>query len=264
MDKLPQELIDKITDSFDRSRPDGLAALLACSRVTRAWRLQAQKKILSCVCVWHVDCLKALGRDVSLQSKIPSYVRYLIWGLWHATKERPSGFLEDRFVSFSNVETLLLLDFSLEFLDTAAIQRTFSHLARSLRSLQIFHLTTDPDKWCLLVSLLPNLERIDISNATMLEGGGSDPSHPRSFDFTGHVAPYQSGTEKFFRCIASLNPRFESLQVRGLDDTLVNTLNLVVRSCSATLTTLSITPEAQCVEGNPSVHPGSSSLTSFG
>ena len=97
----------------------------------------------------------------------------------------------------------------------------------------------------------------------MLEGG-SDPSHPRPFDFTGHISPYHRGTEKSFRCIAGLNPRFKSLQVCILEDTLVNTLNLAVRGFSATLT-ISITPlEILAVEGNPHVHPGSSSLISFG
>ena len=98
----------------------------------------------------------------------------------------------------------------------------------------------------------------------MLEGGGPDPSHLRSFDFTGHIAHFHGGTEELFRCIAGLNPRFESLRVCVLDDTLVNTLNLVVRSCSATLTTILINIENLEMEGNPSVHPGSSSLISFG
>ena len=255
MDNLPQELIDKIIASFDRTRPDGLAALLACSRVTRAWRPQAQKKLLPRVYFWNVDRLRKWDRDIPLQSEISSYVRYLHWAVWPATKEQPSPFLEGpfpgRFTSFSNIETLHVSNLSLEYLDTAAIQRTFGHLAHSLRSLDIFHLTTDPDKWCLLISFLPNLERIYISIATMLEGGRYDPGHPRSFDFTGHIAPFDGGTEKLFRCIAGLNPHFGSLQVRILDNTLVNTLNLVVRSCSVTLITISITPQILVMEGNP-------------
>ena len=134
MDKLPQELIDKIIDSFDRTRPDGLAALLACSRVARAWRPQAQKKLLPHVYIWSVDHLKKWDRDIPLQSEVPSYVRYLNWALWPTTQEQPNPFLQgsfpDRFTSFSNIETLLVSNLSLQYFNTAAIQRTFSHLAR--------------------------------------------------------------------------------------------------------------------------------------
>ena len=63
-----------------------------------------------------------------------------------------------------------------------------------------------------------------MSIATMLEGRRSDPSYWRSFNFTDHIAAYDGGTEKLFRCITGFNPRFESLQVRLLDDTLVGTL----------------------------------------
>ena len=147
MDKLPQELINKIIDSFDRTIFDGRAALLTCSRVARAWRPQAQKKLFSHVYFWNVDRLRKWDRVIPLQSQVSSYVRYLDWAVWPAMKEQPSPFLEGpfpgRFTSFSNIETLRVSNLSLEYLDTIAIERTFSHLARSLRSLNIHHLTTD-------------------------------------------------------------------------------------------------------------------------
>ena len=67
------------------------------------------------------------------------------------------GSFPGRFTSFSNVETLQVSNLSPEFLDTTVIERTFCRLAYSLRSLDVLRLTTDSDKWCLLVSLLPNL-----------------------------------------------------------------------------------------------------------
>ena len=141
MDKLPQELIDKIIDSFDRTRSDGLAALLACPRVTCAWRPQAQKKLLPRGYFWHVDHLKKWDRGIPLQSEVSSYVRHLDSAILPTTKEQPSRFLEDRFVSFSDLH---VLDLSLEFLDAAAISRGLPPHDR-------------PRQWCLLVSLLPNL-----------------------------------------------------------------------------------------------------------
>ena len=87
----------------------------------------------------------------------------------------------------------------------------------------------------------------------MLEGGGPGPNHPTSFTFTGHIAPFGPGTEQFFRCIAGLHPRFDSLEVRTINDALVDTFNLLVRGCSNTLTTLSIAPPNYGImEGNSS------------
>jgi len=256
MDKLPQELIDKIINSVDRTRPNGYSALLACSRVSRSWRRQAQKELFPHVQLISIDRLRRWDRNILLESEVSSYVCRLHWAVRSANLERPDPFLENsfpgRFASFSNIEALYVSNLSLRWFDATAIERTFNHLTHSLRSLEIAHLTTDPEKWCFLVSLLPNLRRIKISAVTMLEGGGPGPNHPHSFNFTGHIALYHHRTEKFFRCIAGLNPRFESFEVRILDDALVGTLNLVARSCSATLTTISITPRILGTEGNPS------------
>jgi len=258
MDKLPQELIDRIIGSIDRTRPNGYSALLACSRVTRSWQKQAQKDLFPHVQFKSIDELRRWNCNIPLESKVSSYVCCLHWAFRPAMMEWSDPFLEnsfpDRFASFSNIKALHVSNLSLRWFDTTAIERTFSHLSHSLRSLEITHLTTDPEKFCFLISLLPNLQQIEIPAVTMLEGGGPDPNHPHSFDFdfTGHIAPYHRETEKFFRCIAGLNPRFESFEVRILDNALVDTLNLVVRSCSATLTTVSIIPISLQTEGNPS------------
>jgi len=255
MDKLPQELIDRIIGSIDRTRFSGYYTLLACSRVGRSWRKQAQKELFPHIQFKSIDELRRWNRNIPPESEISSYVRCLHWAFRPAMMEWPDPFLEKsfpgRFASFSNIKTLHMSNLSLRWFDTTAIKRTFSHLSHSLRSLEITRLTTDPEKLCFLVSLLPNLQQIEIPAVIMLEGG-PDSNHPHSFDFTGHIAPYYDETEKFFRCIAGLNPRFESFEVRALDNTLVDTLNLVVRSCSVTLTTVSITPISLGVEGNSS------------
>ena len=254
MDKLPQELIDNIISSIDRTRSNSRSTLLACCRVSRSWRRQAQKELFSYVQFVNKDQLERWGRNVPPESEVPSYVRRLHWAVPEPSNE--SGpFLENsfpgRFASFSNIKALYVSDLSLRRFDTTAIERTFSHLSRSLRSLEISYLTTDSEKWCFLVSLFPNLRQINVSSVTMLEGGSPSPNHPRSFNFTGHIAPYRHDTEKFFRCIAGLNPRFQSFEVRILDDASVDTLNLVMRRCSATLTTISITPIILGMKGNP-------------
>ena len=255
MDKLPQELIDRIIGSIDRTRFSGYYALLACSRVGRSWRKQAQKELFSHIQFKSIDELRRWSRNIPLESEVSSYVRCLHWAFRPATVDWRDPFLESsfpgRFASFSNIKALRVSNLSLRWFDTTAIERTFSHLSHSLRLLEVTHLTTDPEKLCFLVSLLPNLQQIEVPTVTMLEGG-PDSNHPYSFDFTGHIAPYHRETEKFFRCIAGLNPRFESFEVRILDDALVDTLNLVVRSCSVTLTIVSITPISLRAEGNPS------------
>ena len=76
------------------------------------------------------------------------------------------------------------------------------------------------------------------------------PPSPHSFNFTGHIAHYNPRTEQFFRCIAGRHPRFESFEVRIINYALVDTFNFVARSCSATLTTISITPLILRTEGN--------------
>jgi len=245
MDKLPQELIDKIIGSLDPTIPSGYSALSACSLVGRSWRRQAQKGLFSSLLL-NEDGLKKWDCDISLQSEIPSYVRYLGWNILSATTGQSGPFLEStfpgHFTSFSNLEFLHLPELFLNSLDTTAIDRIFGHIGRSLRHVDISHLKTDPERLCLFASLLPNLRYIYTPIVTMLEGGGTGPENRMSFDFTGHIAPYYPETERFFRCIAGLHPRFESFEVRIIDDELIDTFNLVLRSCSTTLKTLIITP----------------------
>ena len=83
----------------------------------------------------------------------------------------------------------------------------------------------------------------------MLEGREDpDQDHQLSFDFTGHITPFDGpGTQNFFRCIAGLHPRFESLEVSDIGFRTVDTFNLLLQSCSMTLTTLSITPPGGCM-----------------
>jgi len=268
MYKLPQELTDKIIGSIDRANPSGHSALLTCSRVGRSWRRQAQKELFFRVSFLSVDHLEGWDRNISPESEIPSFVRQLLWGALPTRIEASEGldpFLENtfpgRFASFSNIEDLHISGLSLPSLDNAMIERTFSPIGHSLRSLQIDNLTADPEKWCFLISFLPNLRHLSIFSATMLErerGPGLDD--PPSFNFTGHITTYNHRAEQFFRHVASLRPCFTSLGVFEISDSLVETLNLVLKSCSNTLTALSIFPlsrrtprntkSAQCARGS--------------
>ena len=248
MDKLPQELIDKIIGSINRTEPDGRLALLTCSRVSRSWRWQAQKELFSSVCLGSINQLRRWGRKISLESEIPSYTRFLDWAIGsHREFGAQDPFLEiefpGRFASFSNLRILSLLSLCLHSLDNATIARTFSPLGHSLQSLYIDFLTTDPDKWCFLISLLPNLQCMCFISINMLEGEPEpDQDNPLSFNFTGHIARYNHRTERFFRCIAGFHPRFQSIEVGEINDALVETLNLVIESCSTTLTIMSLCP----------------------
>ena len=260
MDRLPQELIDKIISSIDRTTPSGYSSLLACSLVSPSWLRQAQKRLFSSI---RLDTarLKDWDRDISPESEIPSYIHFLSWAVQSTTTERPDPFLETtfpgRFASFSNIECLYLSELLLSSLDTIEIERIFGHISNSLRRLHIPLLKTNPERLCFFVSLLPNLRYMYTSVVTILEEGGSGPNSPPSFDFTGHIGPYDPYTVQFFRCIAGLRPRFETLEVRIINDGLIDTFNLVVQSCSATLTTILIAPPLHAFMG------GKSSLSKF-
>ena len=257
MDKLPQELIDKIIGSFDRTIPSGYSTLLTCSLVSRSWRQQAQRGLFSSSSIsLGIDSLKRFDNDIPLQSKIPSYIHYLGWYIWPAAKGQPDPFLEaafpGRFTSFSNIGALELSELPLSSLATTDIERIFGHISHSLRGLDISHLVTNPEKLCFFVSILPNLQYMYTPFVSMLEEeGGSGPTHPMSFDFNGHLAPFGPATKQLFRCVAGLRPRFETLEVMIVNDMMLDTFNLVVQSCSATLTTISISPPLHGImEGN--------------
>ena len=246
MDKLPQELVDKIIGSINRTEPDGRLALLTCSCVSRSWRWQAQKELFSSVCLSSRNRLRRWSRKISLENQIPSYTRFLDWAIGSYREfGAQDPFLEiefpGRFASFSNLRILSLLFICLHSLDNATIARTFSPLGHSLQSLYIDFLTTDPDKWCFLISILPNLQCICLISVDMLEGGpGPDQDNPLSFNFTGHIARYNHRTERFFRCISGFHPRFRSIEIDEINDALVETLNLVIESCSTILTIMSM------------------------
>ena len=248
MDKLPQELIDKIISSVGHTRP---SALLACSRVSRSWRRQAQRGLFYRISL-NEKSLKKWDHDISPECEIPSYVHCLVWEVWRAPDPSLETTFPGHFTSFSNIGALSLPVISLSSLDVAGIKRIFGHISYSLRRLAISSLETDPEKLCLFVSLLPNLRYMYTPFVTMLEGGSS-PNCPTSFDFTGHIGPYRPETEQYFRCIAGLRPRFETLEARVIDDELIDTFNLVMQGCSATLSTILITlPVHGMMEGNSS------------
>lgn len=256
MEKLPQELIEEIIGSIDRTRPYGHSALLACSRVCRSWRRPAQKELFSRLSFTSIDHLRVWDCRISPESEIPSYVRHLRWAIPSPRAlERGDPFFEvmfpSLFASFSGIERLHIPNLSLRLFDATAIERSLNHLRHSLQHLTISHLRTTLEQWCFFVSLLPCLRRIDISSVTVL-GGDPGSNHHRSFDFTGQISSYCDMTEQFFRFIASLNPRFESLGANMVNCSLVDTFNLVVRRCSPTLNTISITPifSAWGTEGN--------------
>jgi hypothetical protein len=259
MDTLPQELIDKIIASFDCDSPEGFLALHACARVCRSWQRQAQKELFFEVHLMKPAHLIKWASINPLESEIPSYVRQLYWmaSLKQNPRRLSDPFLENafpgRFASFSNIESLWVFTLSLCILDNATIEHAFLPLAHSLRALRIRNLTTDPEKWCFLISLLPNLRTIELFAVTMLkreEKSSSD--RPLSFNFTGHLFSYHAKTEQFFRWVADIGPPIESLHAYHFNHTLAGTFNLVMQSCSATLTEISFTSLTPKIGGEPS------------
>ena len=256
MGKLPQEVIDEVIGSIDDTEPNGHPALLACSRVCRSWQRQAQKELFSFVNFTNLEQLRRWERNISLDSEIPSYVRHLSWvAVALYNEEAPDPFLENEFpgcfASFSNLQSLLILSFSLRPLDSDAIERIFGHLGHSLHSLRFNTLTTDLEKLCLLVSLLPNLRYLYLPTVHMSEDAPRpSQENPLSFNFTGTLAPYNPGLERLFRCVAGLRPRFGSINIGGIDHPSVEALNLVLKNCSTTVTAISITPVFLGTEGN--------------
>ena len=86
----------------------------------------------------------------------------------------------------------------LTLLQNHRVETHFGRLGHSLRFPSVKQLTTDPEKWGTLVSLLPNLSSVDIYGVTVLESRGPDSDHPLSFDFTDHLASHGDATEEFF------------------------------------------------------------------
>ena len=244
MDKLPQELVDEIIGSVNPNASGGWFDLLACSLVSRSWRKQAQKGLFSSVAFTDQGLLQKWYRVIAQDSELPSYVRYLYWKIPY----RADFFefeLPGSFISFSDLQYLSISRLSLQALDNATIKRIFGPLGHSLRTLEIFDLTASPEKWCLLVSLLPHLQSLAINCVhTEEEEPVPDMDDPPSFNFAGHIGFCAPSTVRFFRWIARSRPRLRGITVAGneIDSVVIETLNLVVKSCSATLTTIILDP----------------------
>ena len=236
MNELPQELIDEIIDSIDSIERAGRSSLAACSLVNRSWRRRSQKRLFSSVEFWREGRLEKWYHIVSQNGELSSYVRRLRWSV------RRIGFhdieLHGRSPPFSNLRHLRISDLSLHALDSAAIKRIFGSFGHSLQYLHISRLTVDPGKWRLWNSLLPCLQSLVLSRVCMVEEVVFDKDNQPPFTFTGHIGSCNPHTVQFFRWVARFRPCLRGITVTGINREVIETLNLVVKNCSATLTTI--------------------------
>ena len=249
MSNLPQELIDKIIGSIDLT-----SDLEACSLVSHSWRRQSQKQLFSSVRVVGKDLLKKWYHVVSQNGELPSYVRHVCWynPLHTPDGESPINIeSRGRFPSFSNLQSLSLESVDLHTLDNATIESIFGPLGHSLQYLCISDLKTDPGRWRLLASLLPNLQSLSIYKASMGELA-LEEDNPPSFPFTGHINFCAPETVQFFRWVARSRPCLRGISATGFTSTaVIETLNLVAKNCSATLTTIILGFQPRQEEGTP-------------
>ena len=233
--KLPQELTDKIIDSIDSTVLDGRSSLVACSQVNSSWRKQSQKKLFSSVRFAKESRVKAWNLIVSQNGELSSYVRRLNW------RFPPEGFHKIEFYGhFSNLQRLSISHLSLHSISDAEIMRLFGPLGHSLQSLDISYLDVNPRKWCLLISLLPHLQLLVLFDVSMTEQLAHGEADSPLSTFAGHIGYYTPDTASFFRWVAQSRPCFRGITAIAISSTLVPTLNLVVKSCSATLNTMTL------------------------
>jgi len=192
------------------------------------------------------DQLEHWHNAVSRDRKFPSYVLDLRWdvpgkGFHHID-------LDGSLPPFTNLQYLWISNLSLDLFDDAAIKRIFGPLGHSLQTLCIYSLSTDPEKLALLISLLPHLQCLAPASVSMSEqlapGGNNTPS----FTFTGRIKCDARISIPFLHWVARSRLCLRGFTVCGIDDKVIEPLNLVVKSCSATLATMDLLTGIQDAE----------------
>lgn len=79
---------------------------------------------------------------------------------------------------------------------------------------------------------------LTLFNASMEEEIAPGKDDPPSFTFTSYIGCYAPGTAQFFRWVARSCPCLQGIAINRIDRTVFETLNLVAKSCSATLTAI--------------------------
>jgi hypothetical protein len=230
MERLPQELIDKIIDHVD------YADLRACSFVERRWVGRSQWRAWGSGYCSFINRRQLDSRCTNLLAKGPTLVdRIHTLTLGSTAVQAWAGHFSSVDAVLPHLKSLIIANARLRLKgDVAVLKRNFGN---TLLSLSLNRVSIDPGEFYPILSSFPNLDNLSIARLSLPQPpSGNIPACPRTQGKLTLV-----GVEVHDTCV----PFFLKLpiQFRALyfyDTVDIRKIHPLVRACASTLTTLEI------------------------
>ncbi|KAF9779608.1 hypothetical protein BJ322DRAFT_365774 [Thelephora terrestris] len=234
---LPPELINQILVHLS----DDVESLRAMALVSKAWASWCRAHLFKSVHL-RPNTAEAWFKNVSHEVDGPaSHTRAL-------TLEESSGvrwinpqcsYFPD-LASFSNVRSLSFGDWDATRFNDASLEPRFGHFGKSLRALSLEFCRFDPEVFFDLLSLLPNVDDLDIGDIyTYSEAYETIPDIPETTpNFRGTLLLGDLYSMRFTKTLASLPLRFSTIEIKNRGIYSQEVYQPLFTSCRDTLVTL--------------------------
>lgn len=163
MDRIAQELVDKVIDEFSNN----VHVLKQCSLVAKRWAPRSQGHLFARMefITDQISLWEEATRPVS--NLLASYVRTLIlrrnYGVIHSTWFRS-------WPSFINLQTLALQGFNFDYVQEGSLANAVRPLGRTVTSLKLSWWCCSPNELVGFVHLFPLLEDLEIEQPNITSG----------------------------------------------------------------------------------------------
>jgi len=232
MERLPQELIEKVIDHVD------YVDLRACSLVGRRWVARSRWRVLGsgyCSFIDRRQLKSSPWRTRLLTTGLSTFAQCIhTLTLGSTAVQAWAGLFRNTDVVLPHLESLIITNAQLGLDDVAVLKRNFGN---TLLSLSLNRVSIKPKEFYPILSSFPNLDNLSITRLNLPHlPFGNIPTCPRTQGKLTLV-----GVETHDTCVPLLLRLPVWFRTLYFDDTVeVGKVHPLVRACSSTLTTLEI------------------------
>jgi hypothetical protein len=237
---LPPELISRILGHLG----DDFQSLKALSLVSKAWTSWCQARLFEFVHLTPSNIQRWLKDDPKGADGPASYTRTLALHEYRLVPWINPQHLglpsSSNLVSFSNVKSLSFIQWNATLFNASSPGPYFGHFGKSLRTLSLQFCTFEPVVLFDLLSVLPNVEDLEITHLSPFSAPYTTPDVPEvSPSFRGTLSLAGSNSKhSIIGALAALPLRFSTIRMNDCTFYEPDTYQTLLTSCRDTLVTL--------------------------